>query len=240
MLAPSVEEVRMMRVPRNGSAPFCVLALLSQVLAAEASAQQVRDRFIAESTSIAQTLFDIEAQEAAERVAADSVARLVLTQPILFARGSVALDDSARLALNGKAWYLYNNASLTIRLTGRADSGASADTALLQSRARVDSVRRYLAARGVELDRIRVDESEGGAESGYGRVAFAVQGAAEVVYVPPATAAPPPEERVRRLDGTITTTRFRWATVRVFYATDRRRGSGGDAESFYAGERCRR
>ena len=207
-------------------------------LAAPGLAGQAASRFVAESTAIARTMVDLAAEDAAQLQAGVDRARSLLNQPVVFAPGSTALSDSARLVLNAKAWYLYNNAALSLRLTGRADSAVSADAALVQSRARVDSVRRYLVGRGVDIERIGVEGGDSAVPPGeYGRVTFAVLGEATIVDVPPATAAPPPLERVQRLDGTFATVRHRWGTVRVFYATDRRRGDGGRPQSFYDGER---
>jgi esterase/lipase superfamily enzyme len=218
---------------------LCALALCPATLAfvnGQAGGGN-RARFVAESTAIARTLFDIEIERAAALDTAGQRARQVLAASIIFAAGSTSLSDLARVLLNQKAWLLYTNPALSVRLTGIGDSALAGDVALPQARARVDTVRRYLVARGVDADRVGVDEPESpSAAAGYSRVVFRSDGDITVLDVPPATAAPPPLEPIRRLDGTMGTARFKWGVVRLFYATDRRRGDTGRAQTYYAGD----
>jgi esterase/lipase superfamily enzyme len=193
--------------------------------------------FRAESTAVAQALTEIQADSLRRTASARTAARATLRAPVTFSPGGTRLTQAMEELLNRKAWYLYFNPGLTVRLTGHADAGLRGDAALLQSRARVDAVRAHLGARGIDQQRISVTESsQRTPPSRAGQVRFAVGGDLTTLEIPPPSALPPPEQTVPTAVAPSGRKRIGWGTVRIFYATDRRRTGEAAAEHFYGGE----
>jgi outer membrane protein OmpA-like peptidoglycan-associated protein len=80
---------------------------------------------------------------------------LVETVDVRFAFGKAELTDAAQTALVGLAKEMAENPRLTVELEGYTDSAGSLDYNLTLSQRRVESVRRFLVQRGVELRRIQ-------------------------------------------------------------------------------------
>jgi esterase/lipase superfamily enzyme len=193
--------------------------------------------FRADSTAVAAALTEIHADSLSRADSLLKAARTTLDAPVIFPAGSTAIRPALEELLNRKAWYLYTNRSLRVSLTGYADAGARGDKTMRQSRARVDAVRAYLTKRGIDQGRITVAEPGGPAPPALARqVRFAVSGDVTVIETPPASAEPPPEERVPTAIASSGRHRWGWGTVRIFYATDRRRSGDAAVERFYGGD----
>ena len=197
-------------------------------------------QFLAESTAIAGAVENMDELQAAELGQAMERARALLIQAVTFDAGSAALSDASKELLNTKAWYLWFNPELTLTLSGNSDPGLGEDAARTQSRARVDAVRGYLQERGIELDRIGVEEAapEAPTPASGGGVEFAVSGDPTNLDIPPPTASPPPAQSVPTTIEPSGKKRYNWGTVRIFYATDRNRTGDASVEKMYGGDRA--
>jgi outer membrane protein OmpA-like peptidoglycan-associated protein len=117
------------------------------------------------------------ADEAVAR--ADALERRVATRPrerqprvvvdtlhVLFPAGGADLDDPAQTALLPILAELRKNPSLTVEVYGYTDPSGPLERNLILSRERAEAVRRFLAQRGVELQRIHavgLGPAQGGA-----------------------------------------------------------------------------
>ncbi len=205
-----------------------------------AGAQDLADStaWRADSVAIAAAIEEIQRDSLSEHQRALDAARSSLTRSVAFTKGVTALTPEAIQLLDTKGWYLWLNPGLTLRISGHADPGLGAEAALVQSRARIDAVRGRLRSRGVDLERIQVEE-EGARPvppTGGGEVSFTVVGELSEVEVPPASASPPPEQTVSTAIEPSGHSRYRWGVVRIFYATDRQRTGDGAVERFYGGD----
>jgi outer membrane protein OmpA-like peptidoglycan-associated protein len=81
---------------------------------------------------------------------------VVHTLDVRFAFNRADLDDPGQTALVDIAELLKENPELTAELEGYTDNVGSADYNLRLSQRRVDAVYRYLARRGVSLDRLHI------------------------------------------------------------------------------------
>lgn len=81
--------------------------------------------------------------------------KLVDTVNVRFAFDRADLDDGAQTALLGLVKELQGNPGLTVELLGHTDMRGPRDYNYQLSQRRVESVRRFLAANGVELARIQ-------------------------------------------------------------------------------------
>jgi len=192
--------------------------------------------FRRDSIKIATALEQMRRDSAASRARALAQATETLRRPVVFLRGSTALSDEAKTLLNTKAWFLWYNPQVSIRVRGAADTGLGDEVAIVESRARVDAVRSQLRARGIALERIGVEEGAAGVQPSPGEVAFDVSGTLDTIDVPPPSAMPPAEESVPTALEPSGRMRVRWGTVRLFYATDRRRTGKVPLDQFYGGE----
>ena len=204
------------------------LLLLPATLVAQVTPQGEAERLdsIRLDSVVTALIADSVAAAHRARAAADSL----LAAPIAWWPEAPLLTDAIREQLIAKAWLLYLNRDLRLRITPRVP-GANRDLV----NATIDSVRMFLQARGANLDRVSVARSEDSAA--VAQLAFAWDGDLAVAVIPPAGAKPPDITHVpRRLwfDGN---PRYRWGTVTVLYATDRERSGEGDPEQFYAGTR---
>jgi peptidoglycan-associated lipoprotein len=80
---------------------------------------------------------------------------------VFFKEGSAALDETARVTLDKQAEWLMRYPTWTVKLQGFADDPGSDKQQTALSQKRADSVRGYLATRGVDAARLQA--------KGYGR-----------------------------------------------------------------------
>lgn len=203
-----------------------VLLLVPAILAAQVTPERERQDSIRIDSVVATLVADSIAATQRARAFADST----LSAAIPLWPEAPALTDAIRDRLTAKAWLLYLNRELRLRIMPHG-STANRETII----ATVDSVRVFLQSRGLNLDRVSVARFADSA--GSAQIAFSWDGELAVTAIPPAGASPPEPTHVpRRLwfDGE---ERYRWGTVRVFYATDRERSGDNDPEKFYAGTR---
>ena len=205
-----------------------VLLLIPTALAAQVTPDPERER--QDSIRLDSVLASLAADSIAAAQNARTAAERILSASVQIWTEAPALTDSVREHLGAKAWLLYLNPDLRLRMT---PLGAAANRDVID--ATVDSIRAFLQSRGVKLDRVSVDrlrDTTAGAQ-----LAFAWEGLLNVTVIPPPDARPPePTQVARRLwfDGE---QRYRWGSVRVFYATDRERSGDTGPEEFYAGTR---
>jgi esterase/lipase superfamily enzyme len=195
--------------------------------------------FVADSIALARGLADVQGDSAADRSRRHDEAVRLLQAPVIFQPGGVTLDSVARDLVIRKAWYLYVNRDLTVRLTAYGDAGlGSTAAAVEQARARVDAVRALLKERAIAEARIAVDEAAGPPADGLAGVAFVVGGDPVALDTPPADASPPPAEMGgAHLVAPAGGRRYGWGTVRIYYATDRAATGKSDVEDFYGADR---
>jgi len=82
-------------------------------------------------------------------------ARLVDTVQVFFGFDRAELDDRAQTALANMAKDLQGNPNLIVELTGHTDSRGPREYNYQLSQRRVDSVRRFLIEKGVQMSRIQ-------------------------------------------------------------------------------------
>ncbi|HTR50025.1 MAG TPA: OmpA family protein [Kofleriaceae bacterium] len=87
--------------------------------------------------------------------ASDGDATIAPTDEVMFATGSCALDGTAVVALDAIAMWMAEHPRFQLAIEGHGGASAAADAADLAAR-RAESVRVYLARRGVASDRLVV------------------------------------------------------------------------------------
>ena len=220
---------------RRGTATLCLLA--SAVITARARAQEVTPPTAqADSVRLAESVAALEQERDSTRSAGLARANDVLNRAIEFAPGSTTLSAEARELLRAKGWLLWYNRSARLIVQPTADSGLSESAALVQARARVDSIRAFLATRGVEVERGRVQSAPGAVRRGTS-IACSVAGTITAWDVPPTSADPPTKDETTGRPLSDYNRWNRWGVVRIFYATDRARTGKSAAEDFYSGDR---
>jgi esterase/lipase superfamily enzyme len=190
----------------------------------------------ADSVKLAQSVAGLELERASAQAAGVARANEVLNRAVEFAPRSTALSEEARELLRAKGWLLWFNPSVRLIVQPTADSGLNDGEALAQARARVDSIRAFLATRGVEVDRGRVQSAPGAPRRGTS-VGCTVSGPISVWDVPPTSAEPPTKDERTGRPLSDYSRWNRWGVVRIFYATDRGRTGKSAVEDFYSGDR---
>lgn len=203
------------------------LLAVPTVLHSQAAPDPERER--QDSIRIASVVVALSADSIVAMQRARDAADSTLAAAIPLWPEAPALTDAVRDQLSAKAWLLYLNRNLRLRIEPRG--GAENREGI---GATVDSVRAFLQSRGVNLDRVSVARL---ADTSVPQIAFGWEGELSVTAIPPAGATPPAPTHVARRLWFDSEERYRWGTVRVFYATDRERTGNDDPEDFYAGRR---
>lgn len=134
----------------------------AQVARAQAQSAQAQAQFAQTQAQSAQALAAAEAERAnrLQRELADLAAKpteqglVVMLQDVLFDTGQATLKEGAQSKLDTLATVLKNHPERRVLVAGFTDSVGSAESNLALSRARAESVRNALMARGVPAERI--------------------------------------------------------------------------------------
>jgi len=214
-------------------ARVAALAFFAFAQNAHAQADSLRD--LKDSLAIASVLGQLRADSVTENEVKRTTAITALRAPIAFAPGSAEIASQAIDPLKTKAWLLYLNPRLRLTIIAIVDT-ARAETGLDLARSRIDAVRRYLASRAVDITHVGVEEVDGGG-SGVDTLRFdSALPENSVLDVPP-TSANPPAVNPSSMGLQDRDRRYRWGTVRVFYATDRARTASNAPDAIYSGVR---
>jgi esterase/lipase superfamily enzyme len=211
----------------------CCAALALAAGAGVLGAQADSSRDVRDSVAIAGLVPQLARDSVSAQQAKRDSALIDLTLSVAFRPGSFGLDSAAQDNLKRKAWLLYFNPAIRLTIVATIDT-ANRERGLGLSRARVDTVRRYLASRAIEPVQVAVEEVDGSpAESDTLRFRAPLN-ETSVVDVPP-TSADPPARNPSRMGLQHRGKRYRWGTVRIFYATDRARSRSSGPTDFYGG-----
>lgn len=217
---------------------LCLWLFPGIVAAQDPSAAREREDSIAISGSLAALLTDSVAAAQRARVAADSL----LAAPMVLWPEAPVLTDGVRQQLRATIWLLYLNPAVRVQLAlVPGTQGASRD--LLQATG--DSIRSFLRSNGVDLAGIViapriamvVTDTTAVPPPVPPHAQFIAEGVLERTTIPSTSATPPEATPVTRRLWRDGEERYRWGTVRIFYATDRQRTGNAEPESFYAGTR---
>jgi outer membrane protein OmpA-like peptidoglycan-associated protein len=134
----------------------------AQIAQAQAQSAQAQAQFAQTQAQTAQAQAAAEAERAnrLQRELADLAARpteqglVVVLQDVLFDTGQATLKEGAQAKLDQLATVLKGHPERRVMVAGFTDSVGSAESNLALSRARAESVRNALMARGVPADRI--------------------------------------------------------------------------------------
>jgi outer membrane protein OmpA-like peptidoglycan-associated protein len=134
----------------------------AQVARAQAQSAQAQAQFAQTQAQSAQAQAAAEAERAnrLQRELAALAAKpteqglVVVLQDVLFDTGQATLKEGAQAKLDQLAGVLRNHPERRVMVAGFTDSVGSADSNLALSRARAESVRNALMARGVPVERI--------------------------------------------------------------------------------------